>query len=205
MALFNIAIKKCRWVLETHLTKRQKDRWISEVQIMETISNEYVVGFRQLPEELKTVLMNSSSIQLPLLSMEYCSLGNLRNCLVQPENCCGLQEESILYILNDISNALMYLHSFSITHRDVKPENIVLQQYTNRKAGIIYKLIDLGYAKELNAATASVVGTLQYLAPEIFITQKYNYTVDYWSLGITAFEIICGIRPFLPPLNLIQW
>ncbi len=60
------------------------------------------------------------------------------------------------------------MHNRRIIHRDFKPENIVLKQTDER---IVYKLIDLGYAKELGQSSLalSFVGTLAYLAPELFL------------------------------------
>ncbi|KAG8141229.1 hypothetical protein E2320_006871 [Naja naja] len=107
--------------------------------------------------------------------------------LNQFENCCGLREKEILILLSDIASALRYLHENRIIHRDLKPENIVLQQGEER---LIHKIIDLGYAKELDQGSlcTSFVGTLQYLAPELLEQQKYTVTVDYWSFGTLAFE-----------------
>lgn len=72
---------------------------------------------------------------------------------------------------------------------------------------IVYKLIDLGYAKELGQSSMalSFVGTLQYIAPELFLSQKYTKSVDYWSLGFLCFEVITGRRPFLPNFSPGQW
>ena len=77
----------------------------------------------------------------------------------------------MLEILNDIVSALGYLHNRRIIHRDLKPENIVMKQSQSR---LIYKLIDLGYAKELGVSSLarSFVGTLQYVAPELFLEQE---------------------------------
>ncbi|KAK2190234.1 hypothetical protein NP493_85g01020 [Ridgeia piscesae] len=63
----------------------------------------------------------------------------------------------------------------------------------------VYKLIDLGYAKDLNqdSIAKSLVGTWYYLAPELLQSEKYTCTVDYWSFGIIMFEMITGVRPFL--------
>ncbi|TKC40415.1 hypothetical protein EI555_010652, partial [Monodon monoceros] len=101
-------------------------------------------------------------------------------------------------------SALRYLHENRIIHRDLKPENIVLQQGEQR---LIHKIIDLGYAKELDQGSlcTSFVGTLQYLAPELLEQQKYTVTVDYWSFGTLAFECITGFRPFLPNWQPVQW
>nr|XP_023406842.1 inhibitor of nuclear factor kappa-B kinase subunit beta isoform X5 [Loxodonta africana] len=102
------------------------------------------------------------------------------------------------------ASALRYLHENRIIHRDLKPENIVLQQGEQR---LIHKIIDLGYAKELDQGSlcTSFVGTLQYLAPELLEQQRYTVTVDYWSFGTLAFECITGFRPFLPDWQPVQW
>lgn len=64
---------------------------------------------------------------------------------------------------------------------------------------MIYKLIDLGYAKEFGktSTATSIVGTLNYLAPEILWKNNYSCSVDYWSLGILFYELMTGQRPFL--------
>ena len=110
----------------------------------------------------------------------------------------------VLEILNDVVSALGYLHNRRIIHRDLKPENIVMKQTQSR---LIYKLIDLGYAKELGVSSLarSFVGTLQYVAPELFLEQDYTKSVDYWSLGLICHEVVTGQRPFLPNMSPGQW
>lgn len=174
--------------------------------MMQKIDCLNIVKYRNLPEDFKTQLEKYNPSDLPMLSMEYCTQGDLRIVLSRGENCCGLPESDVRYILTDLMNAVSYLHNLKITHRDLKPENVVLQTY-DRPNRIIYKLIDLGYAKEIdaNSVKASFVGTLQYLAPEIFYLKNYSCSVDYWSLGLVAFEVICGIRPFLSNMSPAQW
>ncbi|RXM29944.1 Inhibitor of nuclear factor kappa-B kinase subunit beta [Acipenser ruthenus] len=72
---------------------------------------------------------------------------------------------------------------------------------------LIHKIIDLGYAKELDQSSlcTSFVGTLQYLAPELLEQRKYTVTVDYWSFGTLVFECITGFRPFLPTWQPVPW
>uniref|UniRef100_A0A4W4E2A3 IkappaB kinase n=1 Tax=Electrophorus electricus TaxID=8005 RepID=A0A4W4E2A3_ELEEL len=184
-----IAIKQCR----QELSSKNKERWCLEIQIMKRLNHVNVVAAREVPEELQKLATND----LPLLAMEYCQGGDIRKYLNLLENCCGMREGSVLILLRDISSALTYLHKKKIIHRDLKPENIVLQQGEKR---LIHKIIDLGYAKELDQSSlcTSFVGTLQYLAPELLEQQKYTVTVDYWSFGTLVFECITGYRPFLP-------
>ena len=72
---------------------------------------------------------------------------------------------------------------------------------------ISLQLTDLGYAKAIDrqSLVASLVGTVEYIAPELLTTDKYSCSVDYWSFGIIAFEVITGVRPFVPHMALAQW
>ncbi|KAH0623097.1 hypothetical protein JD844_031048 [Phrynosoma platyrhinos] len=149
-----IAIKQCR----QELSPRNRERWCLEIQIMKRLNHPNVVAARDVPDGMQSLALND----LPLLAMEFCQGGDLRRHLNQLENCCGLRERAILILLADIASALRYLHENRIIHRDLKPENIVLQQGEER---LIHKIIDLGYAKELDQGSlcTSFVGTLQYL------------------------------------------
>nr|CAI5834558.1 unnamed protein product [Callosobruchus analis] len=162
------------------------------------------VRHKPLPPELKTALQRYNPSGLPLLSMEYCSLGNLRRHLHIPQNLCGLEETQLRKALMDIAKGAAYLHSLGIAHRDIKPDNVVLQLSPERKNEIAYKLIDLGYAKELADSMVSLVGTSHYLAPEIIKGERYGPQVDYWSMGILAYELTTGTLPFLPESSPIE-
>ncbi|KAK0091947.1 hypothetical protein PV326_002485 [Microctonus aethiopoides] len=190
-----IAIKRCQINMEK-LTPKQIKRWNHEVMIMNCLNHPNIVATHEIPKQF---IQNSNN--LPVLCMEYCNKGDLINVLNKCENICGVQKRDAFRIMYDISSAVEYIHNHKITHRDLKPSNIVIQQTNNR---VVYKLIDLGYAKELGdcSVSASIVGTLNYLAPELLWKETYSCSVDYWSLGILFYEIITGIRPFLPNMQL---
>lgn len=194
-----IAMKQCRWGHDACMTPKHRSRWKLEVDIMSRLTHPNVVKAIVVPPELDV-----PASELPLLAMEYCNSGDLRKMLNKPENCCGLKEKQVRLLLRHISSAVNYLHSMRIIHRDLKPENIVIQDINGK---VNYKLIDLGYAKELDQGSlcTSFVGTLQYLAPELFMTQKYSCTVDYWSLGLVTHEVMTGQRPFLPDKTPAEW
>ncbi|XP_039629534.1 inhibitor of nuclear factor kappa-B kinase subunit alpha [Polypterus senegalus] len=191
-----IAVKSCR----LELNAKNKERWCHEIQIMKKLNHPNVVTAREVPEEMKNISFND----LPLLAMEYCSKGDLRKLLNKPENCCGLKESEVLSLLSDVGSGIQYLHENRIIHRDLKPENIVLQDINGK---LVHKIIDLGYAKDLDQGSlcTSFVGTLQYLAPELFENKPYTVTVDYWSFGTVVFECSCGFRPFLHNHQPVQW
>ncbi|XP_010568433.1 PREDICTED: inhibitor of nuclear factor kappa-B kinase subunit alpha isoform X5 [Haliaeetus leucocephalus] len=184
--------KSCTLTLRRHLSS-------SLVCVFPRLNHPNVVRACEVPEE-----MNFLVNDVPLLAMEYCSGGDLRKLLNKPENCCGLKESQILSLLSDIGSGIQYLHENRIIHRDLKPENIVLQDEGGK---IVHKIIDLGYAKDLDQGSlcTSFVGTLQYLAPELFENKSYSVTVDYWSFGTMVFECIAGFRPFLHNLQPFTW
>ncbi|EEB16680.1 RAC protein kinase DRAC-PK85, putative [Pediculus humanus corporis] len=101
-----------------------------------------------------------------------------------------------LYIL-ELGLALEYLQRKSIVHRDVKPDNILLDENGHAH------LTDFNIAtilKEGQLAT-SMSGTKPYMAPEIFacVTDEcvgYNFAVDWWSLGVCAYEMLSLSRPY---------
>uniref|UniRef100_A0A8C8IYR6 Inhibitor of nuclear factor kappa-B kinase subunit alpha n=1 Tax=Oncorhynchus tshawytscha TaxID=74940 RepID=A0A8C8IYR6_ONCTS len=187
-----IAVKMCR----LELIPRNKDRWSREIQIMKKLNNLNVVTARDVPEEMKHIALND----LPLLAMEYCSKGDLRKV-----DCRGLILTCQFSLKSmQMCSGVQYLHENKIIHRDLKPENVVLQDVNGK---LVHKIIDLGYAKDLDQGSlcTSFVGTLQYLAPELFENKPYTVTVDYWSFGTMIFECSCGFRPFLHNLQPVQW
>uniref|UniRef100_A0A2A4J527 IkappaB kinase n=1 Tax=Heliothis virescens TaxID=7102 RepID=A0A2A4J527_HELVI len=208
-----LAIKTCQWGNE--LSEKHRERWTKEVEMLQSCRNPNIVGTKDLPPEFETGLERANPSRLPILCMEYCSGGDLRQVLNKPESCSGLKEQQIRQILSDLRNAMHFLHQNKITHRDLKPENIVMHILDTVQTNVavqgqrkvIYKLIDLGYAKEIdsNSVCASLVGTLQYLAPEIIYSKTYSNSVDFWSFGLVVFELICGKRPFLPFMAPVQW
>ncbi|XP_043273778.1 inhibitor of nuclear factor kappa-B kinase subunit alpha-like isoform X2 [Venturia canescens] len=189
-----IAIKICK-SNNDQLTKKQKERWLNEVKTMTSLQHPNIVETRTVPTQLQG-LQNP----LPVLCMEYCNRGDLKTLLNQTSNCCGVRESEAYKIMRDVASAVEYLHSRNFTHRDLKPDNIVIQRYGEK---VTYKLTDLGYVCELGDMTIdrSVVGTLNYLAPELLWKDGYTRSVDYWSLGILFYEIITGNRPFFPDMH----
>ena len=108
-----------------------------------------------------------------------------------------LINQQILFTLGDtrfyIANILLaidYMHKKKIVHRDIKPNNIMIN------SNGYLKLIDFGTAKFVKSYTHTIIGTPHYIAPEILLGKGYSFSVDFWSLGVCAFELFYHKFPF---------
>ena len=96
----------------------------------------------------------------------------------------------ILFYSASLILIIEYLHNKLIAHRDIKPNNIMID------SNGYLKIIDFGTSKILNDYTSTVIGTPHYIAPEILQGKGYSLSCDFWSIGITLYEIYYGKFPF---------
>ena len=101
-----------------------------------------------------------------------------------------LNKEQTNFYVASMLIAINYLHSRKIIYRDIKPENIIVE-----RNGYL-KLIDFGTAKEIEDRTKTIIGTPHYMAPETIMGGGYSFPVDFWSISICMYELMCGGVPF---------
>merc|ERR1711972_761360 len=96
--------------------------------------------------------------------------------------------------------AFEHLHAKKIIFRDLKPENLLL----NEKGEV--KLTDMGLAKVVVGKTYTTCGTPDYFAPELIASKGHTDAVDWWTLGILTFELLSGHPPFesATPMQIYQ-
>ncbi|MEW6026560.1 MAG: serine/threonine-protein kinase [Planctomycetota bacterium] len=110
----------------------------------------------------------------------------------------GINEELALMIIMQAANALDYLQSNNILHRDIKPDNLLL----DKKKGVV-KLCDLGFAQPISQSaegatntSTTTSGTIAYMSPEQARGQSADIRSDIYSLGATLYHLITGKTPF---------
>ncbi|XP_017773066.1 PREDICTED: cGMP-dependent protein kinase 1-like [Nicrophorus vespilloides] len=123
--------------------------------------------------------------------MESCLGGDLWGLLQKQKGRC-FDESKAKFLTGCVIEAIAHLHGRNIVYRDLKPENMLIDNF-----GYV-KLIDFSFAKHLKNGekTFTFVGTPEYVAPEIVYNRGHDKSVDYWALGIFIFELLVGKTPF---------
>lgn len=116
-----------------------------------------------------------------------------RNLLYHVTRTRKFTEERTRFYSAEIILALMFLHKKRVIHRDLKLDNVILDKEGH------CKLVDYGLAKLFDQGetrTSTFCGTSGYMSPEMIKEQQYDYSVDWWALGVLMFEMLTGYSPF---------
>lgn len=164
-----------------HLVQRkQVQHTQTERRVLETIDHPFIVSLRfafQTDDKLYMVC-------------DYFSGGEL---FFHLKNTGRFEELRARYYAAQIVSALECLHKHSVVYRDLKPENVLLDEDGN------IRLTDFGLSKQSvsgGALTHTFCGTPEYLAPEVIEGKGYGQAVDWWSLGTLLYEMMTGLPPF---------
>lgn len=160
--------------------KSTTDRILQEVDILSNLDHDGIIRMFEIFENKKFIFM----------VLEFVDCGDL---LTWMRDHGKFSEASFLPVLHQILEALAYMHSQSILHRDVKLDNILLGS-----DGRI-RICDFGISKKMPAKGLIFehIGTPAYIAPEIVVEKGYSgFKADVWSLGITCFIAMTGHIPF---------
>ena len=139
------------------------------------------------------------------LVMDYYAQGNLRRYMKKQQLALG----DAVQIVRQIASGLYYAHQQNMIHRDVKPENILLEhipdsEATNKLNAVLSDFGLVTAQTDTLVSQATPQGTLPYMPPEAFEPRiKFTPQFDIYSLGIVLFELVFGERPFKPE-NMMQ-
>lgn len=175
-------------LLESNQNEWLEKKFHQEIEALARINHPGVVGI------LDAGQMHDGK---PFLVMQYVEGANLRSLM----RADGMALEQIAHVMHQITRALAAAHEKGVYHRDLKPENIMLQDLGEE--GQIVKLIDFGIATvksskiTTSSDTTAIAGTVAYMAPEQLIG-KPSASSDIYALGVVAYEMVTGRRPFNP-------
>lgn len=158
---------------------RQQQHIMSEKEIMGEANCQFIVKLYKTFKDKKYLYM----------LMESCLGGELWTILRDKGN---FDDSTTRFYTACVVEAFDYLHSRNIIYRDLKPENLLLDE-----RGYV-KLVDFGFAKKLQSGrkTWTFCGTPEYVAPEVILNRGHDISADYWSLGVLMFELLTGTPPF---------
>ena len=153
-----------------------------EIQILKIVKHENIINLLDIIDEKNEIY----------LITEYCPY-DLFSLIIKNRN-KKLSEESALNYFSQYINGLHYLHQNGISHRNLRPDNILLDEKKEK-----IKIIDFGlsttYSK--NQLLNSPVGAINYAPPEMHLSEKYSGELsDIWNAGLVLYFMVCGYLPF---------
>ena len=163
-------------------TKKEEELVRYEIGILKFCHHKNIVNLIDYFETIDNIIIILNYIEGNTLG-EYLKNNNF-----------NFTETQVANIVLQIAKGIKYLHKFGIIHRDLKTDNIMIEQKNTE-----VKIMDFGLSKIASKEEKLIegYGTLYYAAPEIIENLPYNKEVDIWSLGVILYYIFTGCYPFM--------
>ena len=215
----------------SNLKGKIKENLFSEIRIMQEIAHPHIVALIDIKESANHIH----------LVMEYCGFGDLSHFVKKRDKLSahpitaellrnypnpaagnGFNEVIVRHFAQQLAAALQFLRNQNLIHRDLKPQNLLLdpsptiisrlaiedRPYAVSKSSLspiagldsapLLKIADFGFARHLPTMTMAetLCGSPLYMAPEILAYEKYDAKADLWSVGAVLYELMVGRPPF---------
>ena len=165
--------------LPPDLAEQFRQRFVREAQL--------ATSFRH-PNLVQVLAQQVDARGAPYVVMEYVAGGTIEQRLGELSR---LDVATRARLVLHVAEGLAQLHSQGVCHRDVKPANILVSQ------DLVAKLTDFGIARVPGSTiTRSIMGSPAYMSPEAFSSMDLSPASDVFSLGVVAYELLLGKRPF---------
>ncbi|KAJ4726735.1 CDPK-related protein kinase [Melia azedarach] len=154
-----------------------------EVKILKALcGHKHMIKFYDVFEDANNVY----------IVMELCEGGELLDRILSRGG--RYPEEDAKIIVEQMLSVISFCHLQGVVHRDLKPENFL---FTTRDEDALMKVIDFGLSDFIrpDQRLNDIVGSAYYVAPEV-LHRSYNVEADMWSIGVIAYILLCGSRPF---------
>uniref|UniRef100_A0A672HAS9 Serine/threonine-protein kinase 17A n=1 Tax=Salarias fasciatus TaxID=181472 RepID=A0A672HAS9_SALFA len=131
-----------------------------------------------------------------VLVLEFAAGGEIFNQCVSERDDEAFTEEDVKRLMRQILEGVTFLHRHNVVHLDLKPQNILLT--SSSPLGDI-KIVDFGLSRMVSShqELREIMGTPEYVAPEILNYEPISTATDMWSIGVLAYVMLTGVSPFL--------
>ena len=157
------------------------ERFRNEIKLARQVSHRHVCRMYDIGEEWLSIY----------ISMEYVPGEDLKSFIRRSGH---LNEAKALNLAKQILEGLVEAHRLGVVHRDLKPQNIMIDRDGNAK------IMDFGIARSLHTrgvtGTGVIIGTPEYMAPEQAEGKDVDHRVDIYAMGAILFEMVTGRVPF---------
>uniref|UniRef100_A0A6P4FIV9 Muscle M-line assembly protein unc-89-like isoform X2 n=1 Tax=Drosophila rhopaloa TaxID=1041015 RepID=A0A6P4FIV9_DRORH len=165
------------------IKSQDRQKVLEEISIMRSL---------QHPKLLQLAASFESPREIVMV-MEYITGGELFERVVADD--FTLTEMDCILFLRQVCDGVAYMHSQSVVHLDLKPENIMCHTRTSHQI----KIIDFGLAQRLDtkAPVRVLFGTPEFIPPEIISYEPIGFQSDMWSVGVICYVLLSGLSPFM--------